>query len=94
VVFVAAASPAARPEVVRLLHRLRTAGIATEADYAGRSLKAQMKQANRLGARFTLLLGDDELARGEVTVRDMRDGGGQRAVPLEAAAAAVAGDGG
>lgn len=50
---------------------LRNAGIRTEADYQGRSLKAQFKQANRLGARVCVVLGPDEVAAGVVTVRDM-----------------------
>ena len=42
-------------------------------DYLARSLKAQMREANRLGARYTLILGEDELARGEATLRNMQD---------------------
>ena len=42
-------------------------------DYLARSLKAQMREANRLGARSTLILGEDELARGEATLRHMQD---------------------
>jgi histidyl-tRNA synthetase len=51
---------------------LRQAGIRTEADYQGRSLKAQFKQANRLGARLCVVLGADEVAQGVATVRDMQ----------------------
>ncbi len=51
---------------------LRSAGIRTEADYQGRSLKAQFKQANRLGARICVVLGSDEVAAGVATVRDMQ----------------------
>ena len=40
-------------------------------DYAGRSMKAQMKQANRSGARYAVILGDDELAQNAAVVRDM-----------------------
>ena len=40
-------------------------------DYSGRSLKAQLKQANRQNARFTLIVGDDELARRQGTLRNM-----------------------
>lgn len=40
-------------------------------DHQGKSLKAQMKAADRLGARFVLILGADELAVGEATLRDM-----------------------
>lgn len=39
-----------------------------------RSLKAQMKYADKLGARFTLVLGDDEIAAGKGDVKDMRTG--------------------
>lgn len=51
---------------------LREAGIRTEADYQGRSLKSQFKQANKLGARVCVVLGPDEVAAGVATVRDMR----------------------
>ena len=43
----------------------------TEADYQGRSLKAQFKQADKVGAKLILVLGGDELAAGKVKVRDM-----------------------
>ena len=46
-------------------------------------MKAQFKKADASGARFALIFGDDELARGEVTVKALRDGGGaQLARPL------------
>ena len=57
-----------------LAHRLRSAGVSALADTVGRSLKAQMKYADKLGARYTAVLGDDELAKGEVTLRSMADG--------------------
>ena len=50
---------------------LRAAGLRTEADYQGRSLKSQFKQADKLGARLILIVGGDELAAGKVKVRDM-----------------------
>ncbi|MFU8891512.1 MAG: His/Gly/Thr/Pro-type tRNA ligase C-terminal domain-containing protein, partial [Anaerosomatales bacterium] len=40
-------------------------------DHVGRSLKAQFKQADKLGARLVVIVGPDELAAGEVTLRDM-----------------------
>ena len=40
-------------------------------DYAGRSMKSQMKQADKANARYALILGEDELAKGVVTLRDM-----------------------
>jgi len=51
---------------------LRDAGIAAEMDHQGRSLKSQFKQADRLGAHLAVVVGPDEAAEGEVTIRDMR----------------------
>ena len=42
-------------------------------DYAGRSMKAQMKQANKFNAKRAVIIGDDELARGVAVVRNMED---------------------
>ncbi|MHB8518338.1 MAG: histidine--tRNA ligase [Acidimicrobiales bacterium] len=55
-----------------LVERLREAGIATDRAYDQRSLKAQMKVADKSGARLALLVGREELAAGEVTIRDLR----------------------
>ena len=63
-----------RGEVFSLTHELRAAGIRTEADYQGRSLKAQFKQANKLNATHMLVIGGDELVQGNVRVRDMATG--------------------
>ena len=49
-------------------------------EFEARGVNAQMKRADRLQARVTLIVGGDELARGEVTLRDMATGE-QRAVP-------------
>jgi histidyl-tRNA synthetase len=54
-------------------------------DYAGRGLKSQMKQGDRLGAAWTLIVGDDELHNNQALLRDMR-GKEQRAIALDAAA--------
>ena len=69
--FVVAAGEAARQPAHRLAQDLRQAGLVALVDYEPRSLKAQMKRANRTGARRVLILGEDELARHEVTVREM-----------------------
>jgi histidyl-tRNA synthetase len=55
-----------------LVDELRRAGIATGRAYDNRSMKAQMKVADKSGARFALLIGPAELAAGEVTIRDLR----------------------
>lgn len=53
------------------LPKLRSLGLSASMDYAGRSMKAQMKEANREHSRFTIIIGDEELATGRLTVRDM-----------------------
>ncbi len=60
---------------IGLVAELRRAGIRAEMSYGGRSGKAQMKQANASGASYALLLGENELAGGFVTVKDLRAGG-------------------
>lgn len=57
-----------------LLLQTRTAGLAAEIDYMGRSLKAQMKYASKIPARFTAILGEEELAEQVVSLRDMSSG--------------------
>jgi histidyl-tRNA synthetase len=56
---------------LRLQRRLREAGQRVLLDPEGRSFKSRMKQADKLGARFAAILGDDELRRGVWTLRDM-----------------------
>lgn len=70
--FIAVASPIASDAAFSLLYALRRAGIKADMDYLGRSLKGQMRYADKLGARFVLILGEDELRNGTVTVRDMQ----------------------
>lgn len=61
---------------------LRRAGLSVDRAFDGRSMKAQMKAANRSGARFALIVGEDEAAAGEVTVRDLRGADLQDRIPL------------
>ena len=70
-----ARTPELKDAVVRLVAQLRRAGIKTEMSYGDRSGKAQMKQANASGAAYAVLLGENELANGFVSVRDLRSGG-------------------
>jgi histidyl-tRNA synthetase len=55
-----------------LARRLRGAGTRCELEARGRSLKSAMRRADRLGAHFAVLLGEDELRAGRATLRDMR----------------------
>ncbi|MFZ5767081.1 MAG: histidine--tRNA ligase [Bacillota bacterium] len=80
-VMVLCADPASRPAALDLLYRLRRLGWQADTDYLGRGLKAQMKHASRLGAPLVVIVGGDELAAGEVTLRDMRSGEQVRVTP-------------
>ena len=57
-----------------LIDTLRRQGLAVERDFAGSGLKSALKRAARLGARYALLLGDEELAQGQVQVKDLQNG--------------------
>ena len=70
-VYVACAGEELRAQAFSILQGLRDAGVRAQADMQGRSLKAQFKQANKMGAAFTVVAGQDELACGKVQVRDM-----------------------
>ncbi len=71
VAYIVALSDETRPEAFKLAHELRSRGLSADLDYAGRSTKGQMKQAGRSGARFALILGEEELARGSATLKDL-----------------------
>ncbi len=58
----------------KLVSDLRAAGLRAEKDHLGRSVKAQMKYANKLGARYALILGDDEIKNGRVRLKNMDEG--------------------
>jgi histidyl-tRNA synthetase len=75
--FVAVADGAPRDRALALANELRQAGISTELDLAGRGLRGQMKQADRIGARHTVILEAD----GSAQLRDM-ESGDQRPVDL------------
>lgn len=70
-VFLAVLGEEARREGFRLAETLRARGLKLEWDPAGRSLRAQMRQADKAHARLVLILGADELAQGRLTIRDM-----------------------
>ncbi len=73
-VYVAALGPQGAQEGFRVAQRLRRAGLAATFDVLGRSLKAQLREANKLGARFTVVIGENELACGAATVKNMATG--------------------
>lgn len=83
VAYVAAATESARGVVATLARSLRDAGLSAVRDLDGKSLKSQLKQADRLSARFALLIGDDELATSTVGLRDLQSGD-QRSIAMNA----------
>ncbi|HEX8574628.1 MAG TPA: histidine--tRNA ligase [Allosphingosinicella sp.] len=78
---------AAEAAAIGLAARLRRAGIACEMAYKG-NMKKRMQKADAGGARFAIILGDDELARGEAAVKDLRTGE-QTSVAMDSLAEAV-----
>lgn len=71
-----------------LLDELRRAGVPADMDFRSASLKAHLRQADRLGALYTILLGDDEVTKGAATVRNMQTKA-QEDLPLQELAAAL-----
>ena len=61
----------AKKEMVLIINKLRQAGISSDMSYGDRGLKGAMKGADRAGARFALVLGDQELANGTVALKDL-----------------------
>jgi histidyl-tRNA synthetase len=86
--FVAAIGEGARLKAADLVASLRRSGVSADMDYMDRSLRAQMRHADRNGARVVAILGEDELRAGAVQVKDMKEGE-QWEVPLEGAADAI-----
>jgi histidyl-tRNA synthetase len=70
-VYVARVDACVEGEAFGITSALRDAGVAAEMDHQNRSLKSQFRQADRLAARFVVVVGPDELADGQVTLRDM-----------------------
>jgi histidyl-tRNA synthetase len=90
--FAVVPDPALLPLVMPVIESLRTCGVAVLLNGGGGSMKSQFKRADASGARFALIFGADELARGDVAVKPLRAGidgavAPQSARPLATAAA-------
>ncbi|HYQ98817.1 MAG TPA: histidine--tRNA ligase [Casimicrobiaceae bacterium] len=83
-------SDAAARLATRVGESLRDAGNAIVVNAGGGSMKSQMKKADASGAAFALIIGDDEAAAGTVSMKPLRGGGDQVAVPIAEVAAALA----
>lgn len=77
-VYIAPLGENASKKALSITNGLRTAGLSAETDLMNRSLKAQMKYADKIGAKYVVVVGDDELTAGEVTVKNMADGSGEK----------------
>jgi histidyl-tRNA synthetase len=73
-IFFAAIGDSADIEAQKLVYALRQKNCYAERDLCGRSIKAQMKYANKLGAAYSMVLGDDEIANGKAELKNMEDG--------------------
>ncbi len=72
--YIAALGQSAMVKALGIVESLRREGRYAECDVVGRSLKAQMKYANKLGARYVLIVGDSEIESGVAQLRNMTDG--------------------
>lgn len=83
--YIAVQAEGAHKALIALASGLRSQGYSVMYDLQGRSMKAQMREADRLKSRYVLIIGTDELLRGEVSLKNMTTGE-QRTVSIEQAA--------
>jgi len=74
VLYIASLGERAMIKGLEITERLRREGRRAECDLVGRSLKAQMKYANKIGAQYTLIIGDSEIDGGRAQLRNMQSG--------------------
>ena len=83
-VFVAYIGEGTETAAFRLTAALRERGVPAEMEYGGKSLKSQLKRADKSGAGYTFIIGEDELSRGKVKLRRMETSS-EEEVDIEAA---------
>ena len=81
----AIAAPSAGPFAEATAEKLRDAGLAVVLHCGGGSFKSQMRRADASGARFAVVIGDDEAAAGEVSLKPLRELEEQVRVPIAVA---------
>jgi len=81
--FVVAASPQAQDPAFGLLTALRAAGVGADSSNLALSLKSQMRSADKSGAAYALIIGEDELKAGTVTVKPLKEKGDQFTLPIQ-----------
>jgi len=70
--FIATLGEGSLQEAYQIINQLHLQGIRAELDYEGKSLKSQMRRADKLNAPYVLILGEDELKKGRAVLRDMK----------------------
>ncbi|MDM5199916.1 histidine--tRNA ligase [Fictibacillus enclensis] len=80
--YLVAMGESAKEKAPSILYQLRKAGLKADKDYMDKKMKAQFKAADRTNAKFVAVLGDDELANGVISVKEM-ESGNQTEVELE-----------
>ncbi len=81
-VYLTVLGDAAMPIALQLARDLRENGVKTDLEFKGRGLRAQMRTANKLNARYVIMIGEDEINNAAATVRDMGSGD-QQSVPFQ-----------
>lgn len=71
-IYIAAIGNDAQKKALQQVFELRKSGVSAETDFSGKSLKSQLKAADGLGARYVLIIGEDEIKKGYFPLRDMR----------------------
>jgi histidyl-tRNA synthetase len=72
-VFIAYIGEKTKRASFKLAYDLRIRGVSVEMDYENKSLKGQLRRADKLGAKFTVIVGEEELGRGKVKLRNMKE---------------------
>ena len=73
-VYIASLGEAAQMKAFQLTEKMHSCGIAADCDLCARGLKAQMKYADKIGAQYSIVLGDDEIANGKAVLKNMKTG--------------------
>jgi histidyl-tRNA synthetase len=81
ILFIAALGGETYREAYRLVNQLHLEGIRAELDYEGKSLKSQMRRADKLKAQYVLIMGEEELKRGRAILRNM-ESKSQEEIPI------------
>lgn len=84
-IYIGSIGEAASREAQKMVFALRKIGVAAQKDLLGRSVKAQMKYADKLGVRYTTILGDNEIEQGKTVVKNMQTGEKQEVTLAELA---------